>query len=323
MSTKEPLLLTGGLGMVGSAVCRALVTSGRRPVIFDTGHDRSLIRSVEHLCDFEYGSIENPLHLMAVTQKYKPTTILHFAGRLGSYVEQFPSVALQTNLIGTTSIFECARLMGVNRVIFPSTKMIYGHVQQEYQHPHYKPVPEEHPLNPLILYAKLKRATEELAMHYAKLYDLDIIAMRFGSSFGPGILGRSKAIPLMGLIESAIRNEPFQLDCGTEQKDDYCYSGESSNAVVSALNAPLQKGSFRAFNIASGELISLGKIVEVLQGLYPNWQGHVGPGLDYRKIGMGYYFQMDTSKATREFGFKPQFTFKKAVQDYAMLLLNT
>jgi nucleoside-diphosphate-sugar epimerase len=317
---QEKVLLTGGLGMLGSHVSRALVASGRRPVIYDSGTDTTLIADVASRCDIVQGNLDDLPRIMNAIKDHKPTAILHFAAQVGAAVDKFPWTALHANLVGTTAMFECARLMGVERVVFPSSKMVYGHVAQRHQHPRYEPVSEEHPLQPLILYAKLKRAAEDMAAHYAQMYGLDIVAFRFGSSFGPGKTGRSKAIPLMGLIESAIARQPFHMECGAEQFDDYCYSGEAANAALAALDAPLQRGKFRAYNIASGELISLGQIVALLKELYPGWNGSAGPGLDYRKIGPGYYFKMDSGKAQQEIGFRPRFDFRSAVLDYAALL---
>ena len=316
----DKVLVTGGLGMVGSHVTRALVASGRRPVIYDSETSTALIADVAAQCDVIQGNLDDLPRLMGVMGEHKPTAILHFAAQVGPLVEAFPWAALNANLVGTAGIFECARLMGIERVLFPSSKMVYGHVAQRHRHPVYDAVAEDHPREPISFYGKLKRGCEDVAAHYAQLYQLDIVALRFGSSFGPGKAGRSKAIPVMGLIEAAIGNQPFRLECGAEQGDDFCYAGESANAVMAALDAPVQRGKFRAFNISSGELVTLGQIVSILGELFPGWNGSAGPGLDYRKIGTGYYFRMDLEQAREQLGFRPKFDFRSAVKDYAALL---
>lgn len=79
-------------------------------------------------------------------------------------------------------------------------------------------------------------------------------------------------------------------------------------------------GRFRVYNIASGELISLQEMVDILKELYPSWKGEAGPGLDYRHMGVGYYFKMATYKAQAEIGFRPKFNFRSAAIDYAQTL---
>ncbi len=104
------VLVTGGLGMVGSHVTRALVASGRRPVVYDAGSDTHLIADVAAHCDIVQGAIEDLPRLMGLAREHHPTAILHFAGRIGAGVDQFPWSSLQTNLLGTVTVFECARL---------------------------------------------------------------------------------------------------------------------------------------------------------------------------------------------------------------------
>ena len=125
---------------------------------------------------------------------------------------------------------------------------------------------------------------------------------------------------MQGLIEAAIANRPFRVARGAEQSDDLCYSGESANGLIAALDSAPQPGKFCAYNIASGELISLAGIIAVLESLYPSWKGEAGPGLDYRGLGPGYYFRMAIQKAKAELGFSPRFDFRRAVIDYAETL---
>ena len=189
---------------------------------------------------------------------------------------------------------------------------------EKHRHPTYEPVPEAHPREPLLLYGKLKRMCEDVADHYAQLYGLDIIALRFASAFGPGRFGlHARVSPVLELIEAAIANRPFRIECGAEQCDDLCYSGESANGFMAALDSVACPGRFRAYNIGSGELISLREMIAVLKDLYPSWSAEAGPGLDYRRLGAGYYFRMATRKAQTELGFKPLFDFRRAATDYA------
>lgn len=317
----ENILVTGGLGMIGAFICRALIANSRRPVIYDAGSSTGFIDDIVADCVIERGDICDMPRIMGVISRYKPAAIVHFAGHVGPTVEQLPWSSLNTNLMGTTTIFECARLSGVSRIVFPSSRMIYGSVAQRHQHPLYEPVPEEHPRKSPKLYGKIKRALEDIGDHYARLYGLDIVALRFGSAYAPGKFGRNDAVsPVMGLIEAAIANRPFRVECGAEQRDDLCYSGESANGVMAALNSSAQPGKFRVYNIASGELISLQEMIDTLKELYPSWQGEVGPGLDYRRMGVGYYFKMATDKAHAEIGFRPKFNFRSAAIDYARTL---
>jgi nucleoside-diphosphate-sugar epimerase len=313
----EAILVTGGLGMIGAQVCRALVEAGRRPVIYDAGADVALLGEAAARCTLVRGGLDDLPRLLDAVRSCSPAAILHFAARVGADAERHPWSAIQTNLAGTAAVFECARLSGVPRVVFPSSKNAYGDVLEPHRHPTYLPVPESHPREPTNLYGTLKRSCEDVAAHYAARHGLDIVAFRFGSSFGPGLPGRSGALMLLGLIEAAIDGRPWRAERGADQCDDVCYAGEAARATLAALEAPAQPGRFRAYNVSGGELLSLARMIAILQSLYPGWDAHAGPGLDYRGIGVAQYFRMDTGRARAELGWRPAFDFRAAVLDYA------
>jgi UDP-glucose 4-epimerase len=315
------VMVTGGLGVIGPFVCRALLSSSRQPVIYDLRADTGLIKDIETRCVVATGNTCDLPRLMGVVGEHRPTAIIHLAGQVGPTVENYPWSALGSNLIGTATIFECARLAGIPRIVFASSTSVYGPVAQKHRHPGYEPVCEDHPREPVRHYSKMKRACEDLADHYAHLYGLDIIALRFGSAFGPGKLGiHDKVSPVIGLIEAAIACRPIRLESGADQRDDLCYSGEAANGVVAALDSPPRPGTFRAYNISSGELISLREMITVLRDIHPSWDGEAGPGLDYRGCGTAFYYQMSTQKARAEIGFRPIFDFRSAAIDYAHTL---
>lgn len=315
------VLVTGGLGIIGSFLCRALLATSRQPVIYDVASDTGLIRDIADACVIERGNITDLPRVMGIISQHRPEAIIHLAGHVGPDVERFPWTSLNANVIGSATVFEAARLSGIQRIVFPSSRQVYGPVAPRHRHPHYEPVTEEHPREPLLLYGKLKRVCEDMADHYARLHGLDIIGLRFGSTFGPGRLGRhDKVSPVLALIESAIANRPFSIEYGADQCDDLCYSGEYANGLITALDSVARPGHFRAYNISAGELISLRDMIAVLERLYPEWRGEAGPGLDYRRLGAGYYFRMATEKAQTELGFKPRFDFRAAVVDFAETL---
>lgn len=314
----EHVLVTGGLGMVGAFMCRGLVANGYRPVIYDAGTSTALVRDVIGQCDLVQGNVTDLPAMLEAARRYRPAAIFHFGAQVGPRVEQVPWASINVNLLGTTTALECARLADVPRVVFASSKMIYGPVAERHRHPHYEPVEESHPREPVKLYGKLKRGCEDFGAHYAELYGLDVTALRFGSAYAPGKFGRhDKVSPVMAIIEAAMANRPYHVAAGGDHRDDLCYSAESANGALAVLKAPLRPRSYRAYNIASGELISLKEMAAVLKELYPGWEVSIGDGTDYRGIGAGYYFLMSTRKAREEVGFQPQFDFRRSAIDYA------
>jgi UDP-glucose 4-epimerase len=316
--TVERVLVTGGLGMVGAFMCRALLANGYRPVIYDAATSTALVKDVIDQCDRVQASVTDLPAMLEAARTYRPVAIFHFGALVGPRVEQTPWNSINVNLMGTMTALECARLADIPRVLFASSKMVYGPVLDRHRHPRYDPVEESHPREPEKLYGKLKRSCEELGAHYANTYHLDVTALRFGSAYAPGKFGtHDKVSPVMGIIEAAIANRPFEIASGGDQRDDLCYSAESANGALAVLKTPLRPRSYRAYNIASGELISLKEMALILKELYPRWEASIGDGVDYRNSGTGYYFLMSTRKAQEEIAFRPLFDFRRAAIDYA------
>lgn len=314
----QTVLVTGGLGVIGSMICRALLAVSCRPVIYDAARDMRLVADIAQDCVIEHGDARDLPRLVALAARHRPAAIVHFAGQTGRQVEEHPWSALETNLMGTATMFECARLAGVPRVVFASSKMVYGPVAEAHRHPTYQPVPEEHPREPEDHYGNLKRTCETVGAHYAHLYGLHVIALRSASVFGPGKFGlHDRVSPVIALIEAAIARRPFRIESGGEQGDELCYTRDCAGAVVAALESPARPGVFRAYNVSSGELITLHGMIAALKELYPGWQGEAGPGLDYRGYGVAHYFRMATQRARDELGFEAKFDFRSAVLDYA------
>ena len=318
----DKVLVTGGLGIIGSYVCRALLASSRAPVIYDIGASTDLIHDIENDCVIERGDMCDLPKLMGVIGHHKPMAIAHLAGLMGPQVSEYPWSTINTNFMGTVTVFEAARLAGIQRIAFTSSRQVYGPIAEVHRHPTYQPVTEEHPREPLKLYGKIKRSCEDIADHYAQLYGLDIVALRSGSSFGPGKFGRpdTKMSHVLGVIEAAIANRSYEIDRGAAQCDDLCYLGDTANGFIAVLDSPARPGKFRAYNISAGELISLQTMINILKDLHPSWNAAAGPGLDYDDTGVEYYFRLSTAKAQRELGYQSRFDFRSAAIDYAATL---
>ncbi len=317
----DKVLVVGGQGMVGAAVCRALLAGRRQPVIVDVRTDNALIPDIAADCIVEQGDMTDLDRLLALARVHQPGAIVHLGGLVGPEVEREPARAIAINLNGSVAVFECARQAGIGRVVLMSSKMVYGPALPAHRHPHYLPMPETHPREPEKLYGKLKRAVEDIAAHYASTYRLDMVALRCGSTYGPGKFGRNdKVSPVMGLIEAAFDGKPFRITAGAGQGDDLCYIAEVANGIIAVLDAAPRPGGLRCYNISSG-LITLGEMVGAVRELFPGADIEVGPGLDYRGYGgLEYYFQLATEKVRQDLGFVVRYPFKRAVQDYCASL---
>jgi UDP-glucose 4-epimerase len=309
------VLITGGMGVIGSMVSSRFVQEGHRPVIMARHLDRSLIRPVEDKIDIELGDVVDLPRILSIIQSHKITHIIHAAALIGALSDQNPPQSVNINVMGTLNILEAARRMKVQRVVYASTKGVYGHISGEYAHPTYKPLPEDHPKNPVRIYESAKLMGEHIGHYYQRRYGLDFVALRFGTTFGPGKTVRHGKMSILSqIIEWPYSGRPVRIEQGGDQKDDMIYNRDVAYGIYLACVA--SNINHRAYNIGTGVGSTLGDIAEEVWRLIPDASIEIGPGLHYLGGPAHYYSVFDISRAQQDLDFTPQFTLRTAVQDY-------
>jgi UDP-glucose 4-epimerase len=315
------VLITGGMGVMGAEATRKFVQEGHRPVIFARHRNESLIRDIVDKVDIELGDITDLPSLMHAVKKHSVTHIVHVAALVGAGCDANPPLAVQINAVGTVNVLETARLFDIKRVVYISAKGVYGPFVGEYGYPTYKPVPEDHKTAPVRLYDSTKFMGENLALYYQANLGLDVIALRFGTTYGPGKSAKGVHGVVGRIIEDPAHGRPFQLLKGGDEKDDFVYCKDAALGIY--LTCMVENPKSRLFNIGSGVGVSLKDFGNVVRKYLPNASIEVGPGLCFlEKPNM--YGVFDITRAAQELGYRPQFDLDRAVGDYldAMKRMN-
>jgi len=309
------VLITGGMGVIGSMVSNRFVQEGHRPVVLARHLDRSFIKQIEDQMDIELGDVLDLPRILSVIQSHKVTHIMHMAALVGAMSNKNPPHSVKINVMGTLNILEAARFMKVKRVVYSSAKGIYGHIDGEYAHPTYKPLPEDYPKNPIRIYDSAKLMGEHMGQFYQRTYGLEFAALRFSSSCGPGKTARHgpKAL-LNNIIEGAYSGKPATIEQGGEQKNDFIYTKDIAHGIYLACIAP--KLHYTAYNIGTGVGVTLRDFAEEVKRLIPEANIKIGPGLHYSGGPNHHYCIYDITRAREDFGYSPQFTLRRTVEDY-------
>ena len=307
------VLVTGGMGVLGSAVSGRVVREGHRPVVMSRSFDRNLIGSIQKDIDIELGDVLDLPRLLSIIQAYKVTHIIHMAALIGALSTRNPPQSVHVNVIGTLNVLEAARLTGVQRVIFTSAKGVYGNIEGEYGHPMYKPLPEGYPKNPYRIYDSEKLMGEHMGQFYRRTYGLEFGAIRFSSTFGPGKTVRhgDKAV-LSRLVEGAFAGRPVRIDKGGDQKNDFIYNKDAAQGVFLACTTT--ELNHTEYNIGSGTAATLNDFADAVRHLLPGVEVEVGPGISGEMP--NYSCVYDISRAKEDLGYAPRFTVEGAVEDY-------
>jgi len=309
------VLITGGMGVMGAEATRKFVREGHRPVIFARHRDESLIGDILAQVDIEIGDVTDLPSLLHAIKKHKITHIVHAGGLVSALSQTNPPMGVQVNIMGTVNVLEAARLFDIQRIVYTSAKGVYGPFPGEYGHPTYKPVNEDYVKRPFRIYDCLKFMAENACDFYRSTYGIDVVCLRFGTTYGPGKSARHGTMGVTSrIIEDPFFGRPFSLAKGGDQKDDFTYNKDSALGIYLATVAGKLESS--AFNIGSGVGVTLKDFARVVRQLIPSAQLEIGDGLSFFAYPHPMYAVYDISRAEKELGYKPQFTLESAIADY-------
>lgn len=183
------VLITGSAGFIGFHLARHLLDEGFAVVGYDGMTDyydvrikqrrHQMLAQSEHFSAHE-GMLEDFDKLHALMLEKQPEVIVHLAAQAGvRYSLENPRAYLDSNLVGTFNVMECARELEVDHLLMASTSSVYGANEE-------MPFAETQKTDtPLTFYAATKKATESMGHSYAHLWNLPITMFRFFTVYGP------------------------------------------------------------------------------------------------------------------------------------------
>jgi UDP-glucose 4-epimerase len=232
------ILITGGAGFIGSHLAEALARDPRREVLVFDNLRRGRLENLA-LCQdrirFVEGDIRDNGCLREVMQGVH--LVFHLAAQanvLGA--EADPDYSFHTNVEGSVNVLSAAREAGVRRLVFTSSREVYGEASR-------LPVPESAPLFPKNAYGASKAAGE----HYCRVSaneGLDVSVLRLANVYGPR--DRDRVIPIF--LDQALSDQPLVL-YGGEQLLDFVWIDAVVDALSKAAFGPSLPGPL---NVGSG-----------------------------------------------------------------------
>lgn len=313
------VLVTGGLGVNGAWLIRDLLASGHQPVSFDNREDVSLVADVADDFGRHVGSILDVDALTELCKREQIECIAHLAAIIGA--EEDPYVGFGVNAHGTVTVLEAARCADVRRVVYTSSKAIYGRITGEYGYPTYRPLAEDHPLAvwpAMPVYSASKHLSEDAGRFFADKYGLEFAALRFSTIFGPGKKARHGPIGVLSqIVENAMLGQGTEIPFGGDERDDMVYVKDVARSIAMAVDAPRLRSG--AFNVGSGRLTSLEAFARSVREEIADVEIVIGPGRNYLQLDDTYCL-LDISRAREELGYEPAFDLDRALSDYAQTM---
>jgi len=298
------ILVTGAAGFLGSALSALLKEEGHAVV----GYDRRAPQFAdERFLSYVQGDLLDLPLLIETIRTYGVERIIHTAA-VSHPVEAIgiPYQTVMTNAVGTTNVFEAARLTGVKRIVNLSSEYAYGH------NDHLGETNEDAPLRPTGVYGATKVFTEKLAFAYMNHYGMIIPSLRPGWIYGPGQFMQCYMKTLLrNAIDRTATIEPEGRDYGFQ----YVHVRDVARACLFACTSETLE-TF-VYSITNGEKTTYGELGDIVRALYPDAFIEIGPG---SLPELDRYAAIDISRAKRELGYAPSMTLEEGVRSYAAWL---
>jgi UDP-glucose 4-epimerase len=255
------ILITGGLGFIGSALARRLVDAGARVTVIDSlipeyGGNLFNVEDFKDKLRINISDVRDP-HAMSYLIRGKDY-LFNLAGQTSHNDSMTdPFTDLEINATSQLAILEaCRKHNPAIRLVFASTRQLYGK-------PEYLPVDEAHPIRPVDVNGINKLAGEWYHLLYNNVYGIKACALRLTNTYGPGMRVKDARQTFLGIwIRGLVEGTPIKVFGDGLQIRDFNYVDDAVEAFMLAARAPEAEG--QVFNLGGRERIDLRSLAEQL-----------------------------------------------------------
>jgi UDP-glucose 4-epimerase len=311
------ILVTGGLGFIGTHTTRALLDLGESCVLAQrraaTVPDAFAAEAGSRLF-VEQVDLADGAKLLEIGNRHQVTGIVHLAGSVPwPPGEREPVDGARAAIDSLLNVVRAAREWGVRRVSLASTIGVYGGVDAD------GPLSEDLPL-PMTtghVIPAFKKIGELLADHLAGATGVEVVNLRIAGIWGP--LGRPDSIflPAPRLVHAAARGtvpdlQTLHAPVHAGNGGDLCYVKDCGRAIALLQQAPTL--NHRTYNVASGRLTTNGEVTAAIRAVVPDARVDLPAGRDPDGPERDVY--LDVTRLRQDTGFRPAYDTGAAVADY-------
>jgi dTDP-glucose 4,6-dehydratase/UDP-glucose 4-epimerase len=305
------VLITGGVGFIGSNLARRLLAIGAKITLVDSlipeyGGNPFNIRDLEGKVKVNITDVRDPF-AMAYLLKGQDF-LFNLAGQT-SHLDSMsdPRTDLEINAASQLSILEaCRKHNPAIKIVFASTRQLYGK-------PQYLPVDEKHPVRPVDVNGINKLAGEWYHLLYNNVYGIKASALRLTNTYGPGMRVKDARQTFLGIwMRQLIEGKPIKVFGDGAQLRDFNYVDDVVDAMLAVALNPTAWGD--VYNLGSAERVSLKDLAAMLVGISGSGSFELVPfPADRKAIDIGDYYS-DWSKARAAFGWEPAIGLKAGLE---------
>ena len=309
-SGKE-ILITGGLGFIGSNLARRLVSQGANLTLVDSlipqyGGNTFNIDDIKNKVAVNVCDVRDTFAMEQLIQG--KDYLFNLAGQT-SHLDSMtdPHTDLDINAAAQLSILEVCRKENPDiKIVFASTRQLYGR-------PDYLPVDEKHPIRPVDVNGINKLAGEWYHLLYNNVYGIRACALRLTNTYGPGMRVKDARQTFLGIwIRLLLEGKPIKVFGDGKQLRDFNFVDDCVEALLLAGASDQANG--KVYNLGGSEVIGLKDLSKMMVNLGHGGSFELAPfPSDKKAIDIGDYYS-DFSLITKELGWVPKIDLKDGLK---------
>lgn len=258
-------LITGGAGFIGSSLCEKLIENNKIIVLdnFNSFYDveikeRNISEFIANKNFTLYrNDIRDSVKINEIFNNHKIDVVIHLAAMAGVRPSiENPSLYQEVNCLGTQVILEAMKINGVKNGVFASSSSVYGNCNTV---PFKEDMVVDYAISP---YAATKKANEVLGHVYHKLYDFNIIMLRFFTVYGPK---QRPDLAINKFTRQMLNNEQIAMYGDGKTSRDYTYIEDIIDGITRSINYVEKENKvYEILNLGNSAPVSLIQLIQML-----------------------------------------------------------
>jgi len=307
----KKVLITGGLGFIGSNLARKLLELESKVTVVDSliPEYGGNLRNLHDIQDKITVNLSDVRDVSAINDLIKGHDYLFNLAGQTSHLDSMhdPITDLDINAKAQLSILEACRKYNQDiRIVFASTRQIYGK-------PNYLPVDEKHPRHPVDVNGINKIAGEQYHILYQEVYGIASSVLRLTNTYGPRMRISDARQTFLGIwIRNLLEGQPIQVFGDGKQRRDYNYVEDVLDALI--LAATEENAIGQVYNLGASDPLSLEETAKIMCHKIEGSDYQMIPFPEDRKaIDVGDFI-CDYSAFRKQFGWEPKVSFEDGIQ---------